>query len=155
MLTRQRLLDWLVSVENDADHPERYGALRDAQSLAMLAARDGLISDDPQGHGEFARVLAQLKSNGQVDWDWQRWPSGTRDAEEPGPTMLSAEHLHRCGEVRVRVLAPSATASPPPRPAAEPAISLEPEQEQLLVEMVEAARDAPRHEQEFHLITFD
>jgi hypothetical protein len=154
MITRQQLLEWLIELEDDAAHPERYDAMRNGQRLVELAAREALIPAGPQGAGEFAQTLAQLKSSDYLDWHWQLWPSGMRDAEEPATRSFSAEHLQRCDDIRVRATAPRPAASGP-TPNAQDEMSLEPEQEQLLVQMVEAARSVPRDKQEFLLVDAD
>src|SRR4051794_7072438 len=96
VLTRRQLLAWFCALEDDSDHPGRYDAMRNGQRLVDLAGREGLVSQAPQGMGEFARCLAQLKDSGYVGWDWQRWPSGTRDADEPPINLFAGEHLQRC-----------------------------------------------------------
>lgn len=63
--------------------------------------------------------------------------------------MFTAEHLRRCNNIRV--IASIAPASTP----AEPAVALEPEQEELFAELVDATRGVPRTEQEFLLVDTD
>lgn len=154
LLTRQRLLAWLRSLDDDAENPERHNALWDASRLAMLAEQEGLLDAGPQGRIDLVRLLGQLKEDGWIIWSWQQWPPGTRDADEPPVYRLAGEHLSRIQEVRVlpagyQVAADTSTAgavgsSEHPR--------LEPEQEQLLITLVEASRDVPRDQREFFLI---
>jgi hypothetical protein len=151
LLTRQLLLAWMRSLDQDAEHPERHNALWDASRLATLAEQEGLLDAGPQGRIDLARLLGQLKEDGWITWAWQQWPPGTRDADEPPAYRLAGEHIGRMQEVRVlpagyQVAAQSQSVAPG---QAEP--RLEPEQEQLLVTLVEAARDIPRHQREFFL----
>lgn len=154
LLTRQELLAWLRSLDNDAENPERHNALWDGSRVATLAEQEGLLTAGPQGRIDLARLLGQLKEDRWIAWNWQQWPPGTRDADEPPARFLAGEHLSRIQEIRVlpdgyRVAAESSPSASPPN-AEQP--RLEAEQEQLLITLVEASRDVPRDQREFFLI---
>lgn len=72
MLTRLDLFAWLVELEAPDAPPARRDALRNAYSLAGLAATDGLVASDEQGFGAFTRTLAELEADGWVAWDWRQ-----------------------------------------------------------------------------------
>lgn len=151
MLTRQRLLAWLRSVEDDAERPQRHSALFNGDRLAVLAEQEGLLAPGPQGRIDLARLLGQLKEDTWITWTWQQWPPGTRDADEPPVFRLAGEHISRMQEIRVlpasyQVAAGSST-SPTAGETEHP--RLEVEQEQLLITLVEASRDVPRDQREF------
>jgi hypothetical protein len=154
LLTRQKLLTGLRSLDNDAQNPERHNALWDASRLATLAEQEGLLGAGPQGRIDLARLLGQLKEDRWITWNWQQWPPGTRDADEPPARFLASEHLSRIQEVRVLPGGYQiATESPPVANSANAERPrLEPEQEQLLITLVEASRDVPRDQREFFLI---
>jgi len=150
---RQALLAWLRSIDVDADNPERDNALWDGSRLASLAEQDGLFEPGPQVRTDLARLLGQLKEDGWIAWNWQQWPPGTRDADEPSVHNLAGEHLSRIREVRVLPDGYQVAAKPPPaRGGGAEHPPLEPEQEQLLIQLVEASRDVPRDQREFYLI---
>ena len=151
LLIGQRLLAWLLSLDSDAEHPERHNALWDGSRLAVLAEEEGLLDPGPQGRIELARLLGQLKEDGWIAWNWQQGPPGTRDADEPPVYGLAGEHVSRMREIRVlpagyQVAAGSSTT---PMAGSIEGPRLEPEQEQLLVTLVEASRDMPRDQREF------
>ena len=151
LLIGQRLLAWLLSLDSDAEHPERHNALWDGSRLAVLAEQEGLLDPGPQGRIELARLLGQLKEDGWIAWNWQQGPPGTRDADEPPVYGLAGEHVSRMREIRVlpagyQVAAGSSTT---PMAGSIEGPRLEPEQEQLLVTLVEASRDMPRGQREF------
>jgi hypothetical protein len=154
LLTRQTLLNWIRSIEDDGEDPERLNALWDGSRLLALARKEGLPLEGPQGQLDFTRLLGQLKEDGWVTWTWVQWPAGTRDADEPPARFLAAEHLPRIQEIRVLPLAYQRRASTTPL-APDPdegrSAKLEPEQEQLLVTLVEACRDVPRSDRVFGL----
>lgn len=154
LLTRQRLLAWLRSIDDDAEHPERHNALWDGSRLAVLAEQEGLLDAGPQGRIELARLLGQLKEDGWITWNWQQGPPGTRDADEPPVYRLAGEHVSRMQEIRVLPAGYQVAAGTSTAPAAGSTEypRLEPEQEQLLITLVEASRDVPRDQREFFLI---
>jgi hypothetical protein len=80
------VFEWLVALEAPDVPPERRHALTNAYSLAELAARDGHVSSDQQGFGQFVRLLAQLEADGWITWEWRRVIGDPRD--EPPPARL-------------------------------------------------------------------
>ena len=154
LLIGQRLLAWLLSLDSDAERPERHNALWDGSRLAVLAEQEGLLDPGPQGRIELARLLGQLKEDGWIAWNWQQGPPGTRDADEPPVYGLAGEHVSRMREIRVLPAGYQVAAGPSTvatKGSAE-GPRLEPEQEQLLITLVEASRDIPRDRREFFLL---
>jgi hypothetical protein len=155
LVTRQSLLDWLCSVENDAGNANRHNALWDGPRLLDAARNEGLPLDGAQGHLDFTRLIGQLKEDGWITWSWIQWPAGTRDADEPPARFLAAEHLSRIQEIRVLPVSYQRTGTgglSADQESFGDDSRLEPEQEQLLVTLVEACRDIPRNERTFWLI---
>jgi len=98
MLTTRSLFAWLVELEGIDSSDERQQALRSGYALAQLAALEGRIAGDEQGHGQLAMLLGDLRHDGWINWDWQPWPN---DREPSSGRMYQPQHLQRMDNVRV------------------------------------------------------
>lgn len=122
MLTGPALVAWLVALEGSAE-PARRNALRGGHELAGIAAGDGLIRGDEQGHGHLMRYLARLHQDGWLAWRWERW---NVDEEPANADAYRPEHLQRIADIRLTPEGLSAHAarlslSTPEEPATPPA----------------------------------
>jgi hypothetical protein len=144
MLSRRRVLEWLLEIEDDDEHPERRGALRNGGELSSLAVREGLVESSLQHWDEFARMLAQLEADGWLAWHYLDWPADA-GPQPPHPRSFTYRHLQRADDVRLlpaglEAARRGAQTSRDSRPR------LEPEQVQLLERLATAARTVePSH----------
>lgn len=91
---------WLVALEAPDAPAERRHALTNAYSLAELAARDRHVSNDEQGFGQFVRLLAQLKADGWITWEWRRMVGDPR-REPPPARLFSSLDAQSADDVRI------------------------------------------------------
>jgi hypothetical protein len=138
MPSRRRVLEWLLDIEEDEQHPERRGALRNGGELSSLAVREGLIEAGPQHREELARMLAQLEADGWLAWHYMRWPAD-REPHPPHPRNFTDRHLQRAEDVRLLPAGVEA-ARRGSHNSGDSRPRLEAEQIQLLGRLVTAAR---------------
>jgi hypothetical protein len=117
VLTPRSLLAWLLALES-SDNPQRAGSLRNGYELARLAASDGLIAADEQGHCQLAMALGELRHDDWLRFDWQIWPN---DAEPANGRLYQPLHLQRMDNIRLtpqgiaaQAVRGSGTGAPPP-----------------------------------------
>lgn len=99
-VTRLFLFSWLVSLEELETAPARQAALRAGYDLASLAINENVVANDGQAHGQVARVLAELESDGWIAWDWIRLGGDPRP-EQPPATMFDDQALQRVQNIRI------------------------------------------------------
>ncbi len=101
MLNRLSLFAWLVSLEALDAEPARHDALRRGFELAQLAVTERLLDASEHAHGDVARLLAELESDGWIAWDWIPYGSDPRP-EQPPATTFDDPALRRVRNIRVR-----------------------------------------------------
>lgn len=153
MLSIPRLVRWLVSVEDDEDGV-RQSATYTAYKPAELAAHDGLITQDPPGYGDFARMMGRAEKDGWITWNWQR-RAGDPKPDQPNAESLNDQDLQRCEYVRVlpagREYAAPEEQAKEAGPTAPPTPILRGEQLEVLRELVKEARAVERSQRRFYL----
>jgi hypothetical protein len=101
VLTRLALFAWLADLEAIDAAPERQNCLWDGGTLAGLAATEGLVSADTQGHTELAQLLARLEQDGWIAWDWTVHGGDPRP-EQPPPQLFDYLAIQRVRNIRIR-----------------------------------------------------
>jgi hypothetical protein len=91
---------WLVSLEALDTAPERQSALNFGQDLVSQAIQDGFVEGDGTGYDDVSRLLAELKSDGWVAWDWTQHASDPRP-EPPPSSMFDYQAVQRVRNVRI------------------------------------------------------
>jgi len=94
--SRAQLFEWLVELERLDTPPERQDALRNGWQLFQLAVREDRVSSGQEDY--LARLVAELKEDRWIAWDYQVWP---RDSEPPASRVFTMQHLQRCDRIRI------------------------------------------------------